>query len=129
MKVTMEKDYKRFYTIEEVEIARQIIKYEKEEDTDTAAGWAEYAAHEAVKGTGDWIGEVITASARTARNCRAWNAFFDGSRNLDVWINALVRTGNGFIEIGAYLTDIWQTGAEPYKQHMYIQQYNRVETA
>lgn len=129
MKVAMEKDYKRFYTIEDAEIAKKIIKWEKEEDTETVAGWAEYAAREALSGTNDYMSEIITASARTAMNYRAWDHFFEGSKNLDVWIEALVRTSYGFIEIGAYLTDIWQSGAEAYKHHMYIQRYKRVETA
>lgn len=125
MKVTFKKDYKAVFTVDDVERAKKVIKSEKEEDTETAATWAETAAREAVKGTNDFLEDVITANAVVAKNCRAWNAYFDGSYDMDVWIEALLKTANGYIEIGAYLSDIWQTGAVDYSNHMYIQRYKR----
>lgn len=122
MKVTLEKDYKRYYTLEDMESAKAVIQYEKE-DLETAAGWLEYAAIEAIKAIDDTFREVVTAKAHTARNCRAWNAYGDNTYDIDVWIEGLVRTSQGYMELGAYLSDIWQTGGTYYRDHEYIRYF------
>lgn len=124
MKVTLEKEYRKLYTLEQLEQAKLVIACEKE-DEETAKGWAEYAAREALQGTGDWLREVVTAEAHTARNCRIWEQYGDGTGDMDVWVKALCRTANGFLEVGAYLSDIWQSGAVPYSQHLYAERYTR----
>ena len=126
MKVRLEESYRKLYTLEELDAAKRVIKMEKEDDEETAKGWAEYAVREALKGTGDFPREVITAEARTALNCRAWDAYGEGTGKMDVFIEALAETAEGFVKIGAYLSDIWQTGAEEYKHHMYIQRYKKI---
>ena len=126
MKVKLAENYRSTYTLEELEQAKAVIKAEKENDDETAKGWAEYAANEALKNTGDYIRKVIEAEAETALNSRIWNAYDDETGRMDVWIRATVKTWKGFIEIGAYLSDIWQTGAAEYKHHMYIEKYERV---
>jgi len=126
MKVTMEKDYKRLYTLEDIDRAKAVMAYEKE-DEETAAGWAGYAIREALKGTGAYDrDDILMASAHTAKNCRAWDAYGDGTGDMDIWIEAVARTSEGFVEVGAYLSDIWQTGATDYRQHMFIQRYGRI---
>ncbi len=130
MKVSLEKDYKKFYTIEDLERAKMVIASEKE-DEETVKGWAEYAAREALKGTRDYLAEVIKAEARTAKNCRVWNAYGASaefsSEDMDVWIDFTAETDYGFIKGGAYLSDIWQTGAVEYKHHMYIRYYTEAK--
>lgn len=126
MKVKLQKDYKCYYTFQDLEIAKRVIA-ETKEDEFTAKEWAEYAIREALKGTNEYCWEVITATAETAKNYRANDAYFEGSRNMDVWVEALAKTSYGMIEIGAYLSDIWETGGTPYKQHIYIQYYKRAE--
>ena len=129
MKVTLETDYKRFYTICELEQAKAVIKAEKE-DEETPSGWAEYAVREALKDQDDdYLIEVIKAEAHTVRNNRVWNAYgFDENTGFfDVWIDAIARTRNGFVVVGACLSDIWQTGAVEYKNHMLIHHYRLVE--
>lgn len=125
MKVKFEKDYKDFYTLADVERAKKVISYEKD-DEETPTGWAEYAIKEALKDTMEYCDEVIRASAETTRNNRIWDAYGEGTGTLDVWITALAKTREGFIEIGAYLSDIWQSGAEPYKDHMIVNQYRPI---
>ena len=122
MRVTMPENWKQIFTMEKVEIARQIIKQEKE-DTETPAGWAEYAIREALKDSGDYLSEILTAKAEIAGNCRINDAYFVGSGQMDVWVSAIAKTAKGFIEAHAYLSDIWQTGAMPYKEHMFIRYY------
>ena len=122
MKVKLEKDYKKYYTMLDVDRAKLVIQFEKEDD-ETAAGWAEYAVREALQDSMEYCNEIIRASAETSRNHRIWDAYGEGTGSMDVYITALAKTSEGFIEIGAYLSDIWQSGAEPYKHQMYISQY------
>lgn len=125
MKVTLEQNYKNIYTINDLERAKMVISYEKD-DEETAKGWAEYAVNEALKGRDDWCREVIKAEAHTAKNYRAWDAYGDETKDMDIWIDAIAETSNGFITVGAYLTDIWQTGSEDYRQHMYTRYFKEV---
>ena len=125
MKVKLQNEWKSLYTIEDLKRAKAIIKSEKEDDNETAAEWAEYAVNEALKDKSDYLLRIIEAKAETARNCRVWNAYSDESANMDIWIEATAKTTKGYIEIGAYLSDIWQSGAVEYRQHMYIQCYTR----
>lgn len=125
MKVTLDKDYRDLYTLSDLERAKEVIKFMKE-DTSTVKEYAEYAIREALKDTDVFDGEIITAEAHTAGNRRVWDAYGEGTASMDVWITALARTSEGFIECGAYLTDIWQTGSEPYKQNMYIKRFKEV---
>ena len=120
MKVTLEKDYRKCYTLEELDMAKAVIKAEKEDDTYTAKEWAEYAAREALRNELGCLIEVIRAEAEMAKNCRAWNNYNEESGNIDVWIRFIAETTKGFIRGGAYLSDIWNTGSVEYKQHMYI---------
>ena len=126
MKVTLEKDYRRYYTLEDLDRARKVIAAEKETDC-TPKEYAEMAIREALKNddgiTEDWIVEIFRAEAHTAKNSRVWNAYGypdDETENMDVWIEFAAELGQGYIKGGAYLSDIWQTGGTDYRQHMYI---------
>ena len=121
MNVKLEKDYRKYYTLEEFDMAKAVIAYEKEYDEESPKGWAEYAAMEVLKGEDEYLIEVLSAEATTARNSRnTWDRFCEGSGQMDVWISFLAETTKGFIRGGAYLSDIWDTGATEYKKHMYI---------
>lgn len=125
MKVKHNADYRTYFTLEDYDRSKQIIAFERDEDEETAKGWAEYAAREAIADRDESLVKVIEASAETAKNCRAWNAYFEGSADMDVWIAALAKITNGYVEVGAYLSDIWQTGAVIYKGYMFFQFYTR----
>ena len=127
MKVTLEKEYKKLYTLTDLENAKAIIKAEKEDEW-TAKDAAEYAVKEALSGTEDYLDKVIEASARTAMNSRIHDAHGEGTGIMDVWIEATARTRKGYVEIGAYLSDIWQTGGTPYKHQMFIRYFKEVTT-
>lgn len=130
MKVTLQQDYRKWYTLEDIDHAKAVIASCKEDETKITE-WAAYAVSEALKNEdrvhADYLREVIKAEAHTARNCRARQLFGEETGDMDVWVEATAKTADGFIEVGAYLSDIWQTGATPYKQHMYIQYYKRAE--
>lgn len=122
MKVKLQDKYKDFYTIRDLERAKEVIKYEKDDDY-TAKDWAAFAVNEALKDKSDSLKEVLVASAYTAKNCRAFDNYFEKSEDMDVIIEATAETYHGFIKISAYLTDIWQAGAEDFRQHMYVQYF------
>jgi len=119
MKVTLEKDYRKYYTLEDLDRAKAVIAAEKEDEM-SAKDWAVYAVGEALRNKVDSLWEILKAEATTAKNCRAWNRYGDDSADMDVYIRFLAETTEGFIRGGAYLSDIWGTGATEYKQHMYI---------
>ena len=122
MKATLQKNYRQLYTLEDLDRAKMVIEHEKE-DEETAKGWAAYAVREALKGKDDYLTEVIKATAETAKNFRAWNEYGEGTEDMDIWIEATAETGHGFIKVGAYLSDIWQSGAVAYKHQMFIKYY------
>lgn len=115
MKVTLEKNFKSFYTIEDLEIAKSVIKSMKE-DTSTVKDYFKMAVAEYLRKKEGYCKEVISAEATTAQNRRAWNAYGGDieSQHMDIWISGLAKVGynDGYIELGAYLTDIWQIDGE-----------------
>ena len=122
MRVKLEDRYKEFYTVNDLESARALIRAAKEDEA-SAAEWAEYAVREALHDMRDSMREVIKASAHTAKNSRVYNAYGDDSGYMDIWINAIAETDFGFIKVGAYLSDLWQAGNTHFKEHMYIRYY------
>lgn len=126
MKVALEKDYKKYYTLEDLAHAKVVIASEKN-DEETAAGWARMAITEAIGDSDDWLYEVIVAKAYTAKNNRAFDLYGEGSGNMDVAIEATGETGFGFIKVVAYLSDIWQTGAVSYRGQMFIRYYKEAK--
>jgi len=126
MKVALEKEYRKVYTLEELEQAKMVIAFEKE-DEETIEGWAEYAVREATKDRkdyADWLGAtVIKATATTATNIRVYDAYGEGTGHMDVIIEATAETHKGFIKIAAYLSDIWQTGAVAYSEYMWVRTF------
>ena len=122
MLVRLQENYKDIYTVSDLERARAVIKMMREDES-VVAEYAEMAVSEALNGRLDSLRRVLKATAHTAKNCRVWDAYELGSEDMDVWVNAIAETVFGFIRIGAYLSDIWQKGATPFSQHMYIKYY------
>lgn len=84
MKVKLDRNYKKQYTLEQLDQAKAVIQYEKENDDFTVEQWVEMMAREALKGisvnAADWMpGWILKADATTARNgeglepVRRWN--------------------------------------------------------
>ena len=128
LKLVFSKEYKREFTVAEYEIATR-LKREYEDET-PAAEYLKDAAN-----LFGYAGEVIRARAEISKNCRAsaYNAFGDYTENLDVWITGLVHMADydpdhkeAYLEIGAYLTDIWSIAANNHddvKRHMYVRAF------
>ena len=104
MKVTLDKDYKNWMTVSELERAKQMITEFKTDFDLTPAYYAEQAAREilaAYKADGitDWVDAVLTASAEISGNGRLYDYWGDGTGKLDVWITAKVTTSWGYLEL------------------------------
>lgn len=111
------KEDKKYVTAYDVEKSRDIIR-DMKEDESTPAEYLEMAAKCLA---GVYHAETITAAARVSCNRRVWDAYSVGSGDLDVYIEGLAkveyqdgsRYGSAYVEIGAYLSDIWQlTGSD-----------------
>lgn len=129
MKVKLTQEYKKYITVAEMPIVKQIISDFKEDES-TIEEYAEMAIQAAYDGNAYDI-ETLRASASIAKNCRAWNAYSDNSETLDIYIEATAYVnGDEFIIIGAYLTDIWQIGSDNRKEiasHMYIRRFKETK--
>ena len=128
MKVLLPKNYKKYFTVEEYEIAREIIKTEREDDASTAKDMAEYAVREALKNDDlCYLEEILEAKAEVCKNnyLLYYDRYFEGSQLMDVYISGVARVSFGYLEFGAYLSDIWETGAREYK--VYTTKYVKEE--
>lgn len=123
MKVALPKDYRKTFTLEELDTARKIIRDMKDDDF-TATQYAEVAVSHWLWKRDDVEDEVIRASAEIAKNCRVWDAYGEGTECMDVWVESLTKTHYGYLELGAYLTDIWNIGGDvDYTEHMYTRYF------
>lgn len=111
------KEDKKYVTAYDVEKSREIIR-DMKEDESTPAEYLETAA-KSLKGV--YHAEIINAAARVSCNRRVWNAYSAESQDLDIYVEGLAKVeyNDGkryrvaYVEIGAYLSDIWQlTGSE-----------------
>ena len=119
MKVNMTSDSKRIVTVEEMPAAREIIRQMKA-DENSAADYIRYA----VNALGNGCEKVYEASAEIAKNCRIWDAYGSGTGTLDVLIKATARTWNGFVEIGAYITDLWNISDDnSQSEHFFVRTF------
>ena len=113
MKVKIAKRNRELWGSRLMAIADHMVDWMAQEDSSRPAEMAEMAIREILKGTDDWLPDrkILKAEATVEPNSRIWELYFDGSDDFDIWIRATARTGMGFIEIGVYLSDIWQIGA------------------
>ena len=86
-------NYKDYYTLANLDEANAVIEFEKNEDESTVEEWATYAAREACKNAplDLFADDIITADAYTARNSRVWNAYGEGTGDMDVWITGIAK--------------------------------------
>ena len=122
MKVRISDESKKIITIEQMPAARKVIEAMKDDE------WTvkDYAAMAARIASGCNAVKVLEASAEIAANCRVWDAFAEGSRRFDVWVEFAALADNGFVMGGAYITDLWSSGADNLdetRSHMYIRKF------
>lgn len=125
MKVNLSKSYKEFFTISDLERAKEVIKWMKDDES-SVKDYAEIVVnHVLVKEDNfDSLYKIIDAVAEVRTNGRVFDAYCSGSGRMDVWLEVVARTTKGYLEVGAYLTDIWNIGADTdMREHMWIQHY------
>lgn len=123
MKVTFDKDFKRFFTVEEYEQAKVVIACEKDDEYKPEQ-WAEVMAHEVFKNSPWYMERVLSAKAEICKNTQTvgYERYGEGSGFMDVWVSAIFDCGiYGVVEAHAYLSDIWATGGDyEYRDRMYV---------
>ena len=75
---------------------------------------------------------IYQKEASLKRNCLANDSFFDGSKDLDIWIEcaAFDELAHRFVRCGAYLTDIWSyVDKNDFLEHMWVENYELKEEA
>ena len=126
MKISITEESKKYLTVEEYEIAKRIVKEFKATESEELQDYARQAVC-IVDGS---VHEVFKVSASIARNNRAYNALAADTGMLDVWFDITASTQNGFVIIGAYLSDLWQATGENNEEiasRMYVRKFAEVK--
>lgn len=130
MKVCITANTKKWLTLEQLPIAKQIIEGMKEDEW-SAKEYLDMAAscwlHNAENGDEyDHVAKVLSATAEIAGNSRVWD-WFGGSGHIDIWLDGTVETNKGFLKIGCYFSDICNIGPEEcnraFPSHCYTKYY------
>lgn len=125
-KIHLPEDYKKIFTIAELEACKAIEKSLKENSDDRKLNFEWEVCCAAIAGSDSKVTDshVIQAEATFCKNSRIYDRICVGSGNVDVWIKVMAyQSYYGFYEIGMYLTDMWEYSSETeahIKSHMYI---------
>jgi hypothetical protein len=128
MKVTVPEKIDEILEVGKKIAATHIIK-DMEEDTSTAEDYAMQVMR-VINKRGSF--QIFNANATICLNHRVENAYYDGSFDLDVWVEFIAFDSfEGAYEVGICLTDIWSitidTTAEDLRKHMYINAFTKHE--
>ena len=133
MKVRLEKEDKKYITLAQAPLVREIIADMKEDEIKPEE-YAEMAVRAAYSNTLVFNVEVLKATARIVKSSKAWNVMSDHSEDLDIWVEATayVSLSDSYecIMIGTYLSDIWQItedNKEEIASYMYIRRFKEVK--
>lgn len=128
MKVTLSKNYKKEMTIHQAEVAKEVIKWAKD-DTDKPEDYLKQAVLHILdretdeNGLYDGLDRVLEATAVIGTSPK-WNVLFDGSEDLDIMFEGYAKTWSGVVYVCAMLSDIWQfDGETDYRSKMYYKFY------
>ena len=126
MKVNLPRNYKDFFTISDLEKAKAVIDCMKGDES-KPKDYGKYAVEHALKDSYECLEEVLEAKAEVEPNGRIFDAYGDSGR-MDVWMEITARTSDGYVEVSAYLTDIWSIGGDAdLRSHMAIRRYHKVD--
>lgn len=123
IKVKITDTTKRITAVADMPLARRVAAESNEGLADMVQMAANYVCESNSK--------VFEATAEVAKNGRAWDLYFDGSKDFDVWIE--FKAFSDFCEgkfciVGAYLSDVYQIGdGEDKKRYMYIRTFKEVK--
>ena len=135
MKIRIKKEDRQWMTLNEAAEARKFMEDLKEEDAAElimiAAHTWEVKNYDIIRGSCGCRGlgeEVLKVEAGFARNDRLdYNGqhISKSEKKLDVWIEGTVAMQWGFLEISAYLSDIWAVGDEDTRNSLVNHSYAR----
>lgn len=115
MKVTLPKDYRSLFTLEEMDIARKLIR-EMKDDELPAKEYADVAVNYILSrflpSTGGYFEELLKSNFEITKNGYGWEQYGKGYRNLDIWFSGVAKTSRGYLEFGIYMTDVWSIGGD-----------------
>ena len=114
MKVILEDNYKDIYTVAEYEQAKRVIEAAKE-DTMPTKEYAIMAVREVLRANDEFADyELLKVEAQTVKNSYiGWDSFCSDSGLFDVGLTITAKLSwCEFIEICAYLSDIWSIDGE-----------------
>lgn len=127
MKIRITKEAKKWLTLAQAPIARKMVQDGKDPDVyggftneelvmSAANAFLSYHAdHGAAKKCG-LTKRVLEATAEICNNQRLDDYYLDGSGIMDVWVEGIVKCYTGYLEIGAYLSDIFALGPDEARE-------------
>lgn len=125
MRVTVSKEIEKHLTVSEMPTVNEIIKSMKEDES-TAEDYARMAMNSFGYNAKF---EIYRATATIAKNQRANDVFFEGSNDLDVWIEFLAFDSHyGAFDSGVYLSDLWGLTEENQRElrgKMYLNAFTK----
>ena len=112
MKVAFQKDYKKYYTVEEYEAAKVVIEAEKD-DSFTAKDWAEMALNTLCHEFSWTSNKILEATARTTinHNIRQFDLYGEGSCWMDVTIEGTAKV---YVYEKKTQSELWAYGDSEY---------------
>lgn len=130
LKIKMIEGYKKVFTVEEMVIAKRIISELKEENmTNEEYGRIIVNYYLSMRYTDDFLDEVISAKMEVCKNRRCWERYGDDSRDIDIYVTAKALTVKGYIEVGCYLSDVWDFNPESNDVTEFFVKYCRMVTS
>ena len=124
IKATLPSNYKELFTIAETETAKRIIKDLKAWD-DTAQDFARYALNDIIRNRAEWVQEIYFVSAEICRDLGTQNAYFEDSGHMDVWLEFVGETSEGFYKVGCLLSEAWAIGGDNHINRYNVQRFTR----
>lgn len=125
MKIQIKNDTKKYFTLADL-AAIQAIRKEFAENKEDFTFEIELAISVAA-GVNLSMKNVLKAEISAALNERVYNYYNDDSGRVDLWLEIKAYDSYfGFYDIGCYLSDIWQIGADnrdEIKSHMYVRHF------
>ena len=133
MKVTLPKDYRSRFTLEDMEIARKIIR-EIKDDESKPAEYAEIVVNYIMSNYYDagYYGccdRILEVAVEISRNGYRWEPYGEGYKDLDMWMTGVAKLTSGYLEFGMYMSDIWTIGGEYFipQERVYARLYTHYE--
>jgi len=130
MKINLMQDYRKYFTLEDIDSAKEFIK-EFNESYDSGKNDLEkwevpHFAEAVLTSQNDHASyEILSAKAEVCKYIHSHNDFNDHSGEWNIFLTIKIQTLFGFYEASAYVTNIWNyRSGEPFPG--YVKAYKAV---